>query len=877
MKFLTRPEPLPTILLTNLQSLWNKIDEIRLVLHNSSPDLALLTETWLTDEIDSDLIGVQGYSIARADRIQRKGGGTAVLIRNTLPFKASNVSASFDNEAEGTLVELTSWNLTVLCVYIPPNLLSSSLANIRNEITNIADNCLTANPSIRMIIAGDFNKFDVKLLASDLDLVDIINYPTRDNNILDHILIHRSLSSAYEPSCVKYNAPIGKADHKTLIATPKTVMKLPHNFASLNTVFDYRRSNIAALRNAATRVNWESVFSDADDIDSKWSKLHTTIVQLLDKTIPQHSVVLTTNDKNWMTPLTKLLINQKWEAFRMRDWTKYAHLKAKVKIEVTKAKTVWCKKLRTSKNGLWKLTKHLSGKASKKSLDQRLFADKSPELIAEEIAHTFAANQTPRTESLSLDDSNDWDLTIPIQVVEKHLFHLPASKACGSDGIPNKIYSLLSDFIAGPLQRIFQHSVSQRVFPDSWKKGLLVPIPKTNPPQLDKLRAITLLHVPSKILERIVLENVRNKIERLYGPYQHAFRRNASTVTALIHITDTVLQHYDNTSLSGFTVLSFDLTQAFDKVNHSILINKLLESDLPRGFVQWTRSYLSNRQVRVKMQRHLSMPIDINEGVPQGSVLGPALFCVMVGDFFAFSPSTSVTQYADDLTMVLPIEAADAICASIKKNVEAEWENFKVWCHKNKQQYNACKSQLMVHTRSQVAIDQPMPINVSNDMKILGVRINKWLNWDDHVNHMYKNACRRLYILRVLKPHLQTKDLHEVYIAYIRSILEYCAPVFIGLNAKLSKQLQRVDNRAHRLIYGDERHCSCGPHSLKERREEMGKQLLQKIISSPDHILKDKGPNILPHNRRFSAYYCRTDKRSKSFFPLTTHLINGDL
>ena len=86
-------------------------------------------------------------------------------------------------------------------------------------------------------------------------------------------------------------------------------------------------------------------------------------------------------------------------------------------------------------------------------------------------------------------------------------------------------------------------------------------------------------------------------------------------------------------------------------------------------------------------------------------------------------------------------------------------------------------------------------------MKILGVIVNDSLKWSSHVSATCVKACRRLHILRRLKLTLSQSELHLVYTLLIRSLLEYASPAFVGINKALQNKIQRVDNRAHRLIY----------------------------------------------------------------------------
>ena len=131
------------------------------------------------------------------------------------------------------------------------------------------------------------------------------------------------------------------------------------------------------------------------------------------------------------------------------------------------------------------------------------------------------------------------------------LLRYPKKKSAWIDEIPTIIYCELADLLAKPLALIFNQSCKQRAFPEAWKTGLIVPIPKTNPPDIKKLRYITLLPLPSKLLERIVFNNLKNLFYKAYGPEQHGFRQDASTTSALLQLINSALKLYDDSSNPG--------------------------------------------------------------------------------------------------------------------------------------------------------------------------------------------------------------------------------------------------------------------------------------------------------------------------------------
>ena len=225
------------------------------------------------------------------------------------------------------------------------------------------------------------------------------------------------------------------------------------------------------------------------------------------------------------------------------------------------------------------------------------------------------------------------------------------SNACGSDGISLRFIKDSLYVIAFYLTVIVNTSVATNTYPDLWKISHVVPTYKSgDEDNVSNYRPISLLPVMSKILEKIIAEQLSRYLEfnNLLSNAQHGFRPKLSTETALLKISDKIYNNMDNKKIS--LLLLLDLSKAFDSVNHEILLRKCQILNIE---TEWFESYLRNRQQIVKIKNITSSCRSISFGVPQGSILGPILFIIFVNDLIKHVPHCYLVQYADDTQILL--------------------------------------------------------------------------------------------------------------------------------------------------------------------------------------------------------------------------------
>ncbi|CAL4156085.1 unnamed protein product, partial [Meganyctiphanes norvegica] len=214
---------IPSLLVCNPQSLTNCFDDFKKVINDKQPDIAVVSETWFSENKPASDYNIDGYKMYNDDREIRRGGGVAVYVKGDLESVEAQVKAP--EELECVWVELGDY-VMVCGIYHPPSAPTAPL--LMDQIVNTVLDIRNRSPGICTIIAGDFNNLHHERLYSSLGLENLVKEPTHANSVIDLVLTDKP-TAFVNPVLLP---PIGKSRHHCVYVRPEPFMTDDANITS---------------------------------------------------------------------------------------------------------------------------------------------------------------------------------------------------------------------------------------------------------------------------------------------------------------------------------------------------------------------------------------------------------------------------------------------------------------------------------------------------------------------------------------------------------------------------------------------------------------------------------------------------------------------
>ena len=565
---------------------------------------------------------------------------------------------------------------------------------------------------------------------------------------------------------------------------------------------------------------WSANYVIPDDIDLFEQQLIAAIHAAADKAMPKKS----TNSRNFKDSwyycqevrMLKTRLNRVRKLYRRRPSPENLELLIAVNSDTQQRLTniriekwmEWCTRLsqHSTLAQIWKFLKIVSGKYNNTQVTHP-----QPEEEAERLANKFAdrtksTNLTHETQQLQVQLApmrnnaieqacEQPDITdTPYTLNElRQTYKKGKDTAPGADRVTYTMITCLGQAGEIMVLELINRTHLQRIRPKAWNKQDTQPIPKPKDPE--NPRPIALVSCIEKTAEKMVLKRLQYKAGPLHK-HLYAYQEGVSTTEC---ITD-VLSYIDGKKAA---IAFIDFEKAFELASPTVMLFSLVQKGIKGHLLAWTKNYLHNRKARVKFQGYLSSYKELENGTPQGGIISPFLFNILMENIAKLNLPTNVDIfiYADDVCVVARgthkfhnlQKALDTITYKSKEL------GLKININKTKIMAIKCKP-----PEKAICIDNN-PINWVDSYMYLGVYIDSQLTFNQEVRYLRERAKTRLSTMKYmtsLKEGANLEVQRKFYIACTRSLIDYASPVLNNLNDRQKQSLEVLQNNAARLMLG---------------------------------------------------------------------------
>ena len=438
--------------------------------------------------------------------------------------------------------------------------------------------------------------------------------------------------------------------------------------------------------------------------------------------------------------------------------------------------------------------------------------------------------QSVRINEEEIYDTNEGDLS-DIDFNEDDIANainkLKKNSAAGPDGIPAILLINTRESIKIPLQIILRKSMDEGEMHDMFKLAYVTPIykggSKMNPANY---RPVSLTSHIMKVFERVIKSPIIKHLENqeLIRPNQHGFVSGRSTQSQL-------LQHYSDVYEAleegvRIDTIYLDFAKAFDKVDHGILIKKVIDHKIKGKVGMWLKNFLQDRKYRVVANGVMSEEQEVISGVPQGTVLASILFIIMISDIDEELRNSISRLFADDTKISAKIRTHEDT-----KLLQKDLDKVYRWADDNLMEFNEKKFEKMTHGHTEGVLDgvyntkSGEEIHENRTVKDLGVLVSKDVSFAEHIDDLVLTSKIKAGTLLRNFETREAGPMIEMFNSYIRSRLDYCSLVWSPFRREEIDEIEGIQRNFTSKIEGleqldyHERLKKLGLYSLERRRE----------------------------------------------------------
>lgn len=798
-----------------------------------SIDVVCITEHNMTSD-DTHLVDLPNYHVANCFTRNKRNGGTCILVKNSLKYTVLDFVAGYSvqNVVECCAIKMTEHEIIVICLYRIPKNNKNTYDIFFNILMDILDNLAYDN---KIIVCGDFNIniltksqqcTEFKQIILGYDMKFAIEKPTRlDSGTCIDNMIHNIRG------CKSEILEFALSDHTA------QVLECPvKKFCTLHTWYtlkrDYSKENMIKFGSCINSLSFKDMY-ECESSNEAFNIFYDNFKLFYDLCFPIIRIRHTTKQRpTWLSKGIRLCSKRKRELlwkYRL-DRTKYNKTIFKVyknRLNKIIKLTQKCQNnhfINTAVNkskASWKIINKSKLNFPKETISQIKHENKiirDPTEIAKAFNNYFTnlpVNFTQTNNKFTCSYYNPHSMfmrpTIP-QDIFKIINDLKNTNSTGYDDINTKVIKFVSAIIAPILSFLINLSITEGVFPSKLKITVIKPLfKKNNREDMKYYRPIALIPIFSKIYEKVIHNNIYQYLESndILATEQKGFRKGKNINMAIFDMLYTVHARMDK-RLPIFA-LFIDLTKAFDYVDHGILLKKLERYGIRGNMNNLINSYLSGRSQITYVSKicqqsktetiYTSGLSTVQQGVPQGSVLGPLLFITYLNDIVN-STKNKMILFADDCTVLF----------HNKSDISNGISDITDWLQNNNLQLNLDKTKIInFRQRKKETINNitnnGKAIEESLETKFLGLYLDYNMSWNTHIGSICSRLSKCSYLLHKLNKIVNRDTVLVAYHGLVASILRY-GIIFWG-NATGSNMVFKSQKRCIRAICNLQRTDSC--------------------------------------------------------------------
>jgi hypothetical protein len=808
----------------NINSIRNKFDDVLSLLVECIVDIIAFTESKLDVNRDHDgMLEISGYNFIRKDRDYNKGGGTLIYIKSELNVEEIDCPIPIFENSEVTILKVNLKNdkpILVVVLYSHPDIACKRLVDFFREL-----NDFLLSLGLEYFWMGDFNQdilkrdansFSLFNASKEYGLVQLMQGPTyKGLSLLDHIYSNKKWNVS-----LSGHFPYSSSDHDlTFIIRKITKPKYVPKFIYFR---NYKNCDFVSFNSELG--NFEIV--DTNNVSSEMDRYNSYFLFLLDKYAPLKRRQVKPKVNPWYSSKISALRKQRDKLRVLADKTNnksdvknYRIARNYYNNSVSNAKKYYFKE--GFKNSckdtvsLWNTVNILTGFRKKPHKKVTKLVDTDGEVVIDEekinclLANQFVIKSVNVVPASTLKDEmkkyeanyvcND-DNFSPVTVDEiNDALSLTKKDNFSDTFVPLTILKKCQNIVSLQLSILFNLILSTFVVPQSFKSTIVTPIYKgkglrTNP---SSFRPISCINVYCKIFERVMFNRLRDRIESKLCNQQHGFRKNRSCHTALADFTNFLYSALNKTNGKAI-VIYYDAKSAFDSLDRSILISKLMSQyELHPTYINVLHNYMTDRVFKLKNDNnYYSNPT----GIIQGGSICPLLYGAYQNDIVDMIESNFLL-YCDDLCVYVEGTDLDEMMDRLK--IEAD--KVQQWFMNNNMNINYVKTKFQIfhkpgtfipekYCKSSITLSNGQQIEQVSCMKYLGILFNCTLSFKEHYNSVMTRVSANLGYLYGIKRYLTTNMMSIMISCHVHSIIDYCVDIWaVHTNDQLFKIQSKID------------------------------------------------------------------------------------